>query len=104
MMSLKAKRAHNDAIRKSLPPGSLFSGPRLDVVFEGWLLVGWNHGRAHYWRRGKGDDVHSSCGLARGFERDIRGNLMIFEAGNYPRCVKCAGKRLTEITQIGVAK
>lgn len=91
---LQERRAHNDAWRASLPPGSKFSGPSVDVFFEGWALVGWNLPRkGHYWRRRPGDRLLSMCGVWKVFEYTIKGQLMIFEVGNHEKCTKCLRMR-----------
>lgn len=94
---MREKRAYNDAVRASMPPDSKFSGPTPDVFFEGWVLVGFHRGgherMAHYWRRRPGDRVLSMCGVSKTLEYTIRGQVMIFEIGNFPKCSKCVRKR-----------
>lgn len=94
MESLADRRKHNDAIRASFPPGAMFSGPSLNTLLEGWLRLGFRNGPiTHYWRRGGTVDAVSLCGLQRSLTYTIRGQLMVFEIGNFPKCSKCSKKR-----------
>jgi hypothetical protein len=92
--SMAEKRAYNDAIRAAMPPGSKLSGPTPDVFFEGWAHVGWNLPRkTHYWRRRPGDTLLSTCGVRKPVEYTIKGQMMIFEGGNFEKCSKCVQMR-----------
>jgi hypothetical protein len=92
--ALAERRAYNDAYRASLPPSTKYGGPRIDVFFEGWALVGWGFSNAgHYWRRRSDDQLLALCGLHKPIERTNRGQLMIFEVGNYSKCKRCERKR-----------
>ena len=90
---LQARRAHNDAHRAAMPPGSKLSGPWIEVFFEGWAKVGFRSRMGHYWRRRPEDRVLSLCGISRALQYTIRGQVMIFEVGNFDKCAKCLRKR-----------
>lgn len=91
--TMAEKRAHNDAIRASFPPGSKFSGPSIDTFFEGWAKVGFRSLMGHYWMRRPGDRLLSLCGVWKAIEYTIRGQMMIFEVGNFDKCARCLGVR-----------
>jgi hypothetical protein len=90
---LRERRAHNDHLRATIFAGAKFSGPWVEVFFEGWVKVGFHSNMGHYWRRRPEDRVLSTCGVWKDLEYTIRGQVMIFEVGNFPKCAKCALKR-----------
>jgi hypothetical protein len=74
-------------------PGAKFSGPWIEVFFEGWAKVGFRSRMGHYWRRRPEDRVLSMCGVSKALQYTIRGQVMIFEVGNFDKCAKCSRMR-----------
>jgi hypothetical protein len=95
---VRQARAHLDWYRDVIfPPGSMLSGPGLNVFLEGWVRVGFSNGKAtHHWRRfvgGEEGEIISACSLRRRLTYTNRGQLMVFERGDFPKCQRCEASR-----------
>ena len=76
-----------------LARGAKFSGPWIETFFEGWAKVGFCAPMGHYWRRRPGDRVLSTCGIWKDLQYTTKGQVMIFEVGNFEKCSKCVRMR-----------
>lgn len=75
------------AIQKARGGGGLFSGGALLDFKRGWALLPFNGARAHHLVL-DGGTVWAACGRAWDFAG--KGEPLLFEPGNFPRCVNCS--------------